>query len=90
MDDARAAELLAGERERITEELDRLEAEFRPDAPDTAADENASGDGAVDLTERTRDLERIDALRQALAALERAEGRTQQPAASVRAPQVGL
>ena len=69
MDDARAAELLAGERERITEELDRLEAEFRPDAPDTAADEIASGDGAVDLTERTRDLERIDALRQQLVAL---------------------
>lgn len=75
MDDARAAELLAAERARVTEELSRLEAEFRPDAADSAADEVASGDGAVDLTERTRDLDRIDALRVELAAVERAEAR---------------
>ncbi len=75
MDDARAAELLAAERSRVTEELNRLEAEFRPDAPDSAADEVASGDGAVDLTERTRDLDRIEVLRGELAAVERAEAR---------------
>ena len=75
MDDTRATELLAAERARVTEELNRLQAEFRPDAPDSAADEVASGDGAVDLTERTRDLERIDALRLELAGVERAEAR---------------
>lgn len=75
MDDARAAELLAAERARVTEELNRLEAEFRPDVADSAADELASGDGAVDLTERTRDLDRIEALRQELAAVERADAR---------------
>ena len=75
MDHARAAEILAAERARVTDELNRLEAEFRPDAPDTAADEIIAGDGAADITERTRDLERIDALRIELASVERAEAR---------------
>ena len=75
MDNARATELIAAERARVTDELSRLEAEFRPDASDTAAEENTAGDGAVDITERTRDLERIDALRLELAAVERAEAR---------------
>jgi len=75
MDHARAAEILAAERARVTDELSRLEAEFRTDAFDTAADEITAGDGAVDITERTRDLERIDALRLELAAVERAEAR---------------
>ena len=72
MDRARAAELLAAERQRVEEQLHRLEAEFQPDA---LAGESDYGDQAADLTDRERDLGRIDELREELEAVARAETR---------------
>jgi DnaK suppressor protein len=75
MDPARAAELLAAERRRVEDHLRRLDAEFQPDAPEGLADDFDFGDQAADLTDRERDLGRIEELREELAAIERAEKR---------------
>lgn len=75
MDRARATELLAAERERIEQHLRRLEAGFQPDAPEGLADDSDYGDQAADLTDRERDLGRIEELREELAAIARAEAR---------------
>ncbi len=75
MDPARAAELLAAERARIEDQLRRLGAEFARDAPEGLADDTDYGDQAADLTDRERDIGRIEELQQELAAVERAEQR---------------
>ena len=75
MDRARAAELLAAERQRVEQRVRRLAAEFRPDAPEGLADDFDYGDQATDLTDRERDLGRIEELREELAAIARAEAR---------------
>ena len=75
MDPGRAAELLADERARVEGQLRRLDAEFQPDAPEGLADDTDYGDQAADLTDRERDLGRIEELREELAAVERAEKR---------------
>jgi DnaK suppressor protein len=78
MDTAQAAELLAQERARIEEQLARLGAEFAPGAPQSLAEDTDYGDSAYDLQERERDAGRIEELREALAAVERAEHRLAQ------------
>jgi RNA polymerase-binding transcription factor len=75
MDPARAAELLTAERARVEGQLRRLDAEFQPDAPEGLSDDTDYGDQAADLTDRERDIGRIEELRQELAAVERAEKR---------------
>jgi DnaK suppressor protein len=75
MDEARAAELLANERQRIEDRLRQLRAEFEPDAPNGLADDFDFGDQAFDLQERERDLGRIEELTEELAAVARAEER---------------
>jgi DnaK suppressor protein len=75
MDQARAAELLAAERERIEERLRVLLAEFAPEAANGLAEDFDYGDQAYDLQERERDLGRIEELREELAAVTRAEQR---------------
>lgn len=76
MDEGRAAELLAGERRRIEDHLRRLDAEFNPTTREgDLSDDHDYGDRAADLTERERDLGRIEELRAELAAVERAEVR---------------
>ena len=76
MDPGRAAELLAAERARIEEHLARLDAEFDPSTREgDLSDDHDYGDRAADLTDRERDLGRIEELREELAALARAEAR---------------
>ena len=75
MDRARAAELLAAERQRVEARLRRLDAEFQPGAPEGLADDSDYGDQAADLLDRERDLGRIEELRGELAAIDRAEAR---------------
>jgi DnaK suppressor protein len=75
MDEARAVELLATERERIEERLRLLRAEFAPEAGNGLAEDFDYGDQANDLQERERDLGRIEELQEELAAVERAEQR---------------
>lgn len=72
MDADRAAELLAAERERIEQHLERL----RGDMPaDSTADDIDQGDQAFDINERERDSGRITELEDELEALGRAEAR---------------
>jgi DnaK suppressor protein len=75
MDEARAAELLAIERQQIEDRLRQLRAEFDPGASNGLADDFDFGDQAVDLQERERDLGRIEELGEELAAVARAEQR---------------
>jgi DnaK suppressor protein len=76
VDPGRAAELLAAERARIEEHLGRLDAEFDPSTREgDLSDDHDYGDRAADLTDRERDLGRIEELREELAALARAEAR---------------
>ena len=76
MDPGRADELLAAERARIEEHLSRLDAEFDPSTREgDLSDDHDYGDRAADLTERERDLGRIEELREELAAIARAEQR---------------
>jgi DnaK suppressor protein len=76
VDPGRADELLAAERARIEEHLSRLDAEFDPTTREgDLSDDHDYGDRAADLTERERDLGRIEELREELAAIARAEQR---------------
>jgi len=76
VDPGRADELLAAERARIEEHLSRLDAEFDPSTREgDLSDDHDYGDRAADLTERERDLGRIEELREELAAIARAEQR---------------
>ncbi len=76
MDPGRAAELLAAERERIEEQLERLTAEIEQGGPEGGPSGEAdTGDQGAELADRQRDLGRIEELREELAAVERAEGR---------------
>jgi DnaK suppressor protein len=71
MDHERARELLAAERQRIEQELERRESE---DPTDTA-DDLDEGDQATDLYQDELDESREEDLREQLAAVERAEER---------------
>lgn len=76
MDPARAAELLAAERLRIEDHLRRLGAEFDPTTREgDLSDDHDYADQAADLTDRERDLGRIEELREELHAIGRAEQR---------------
>ena len=71
MDDDRARELLAHERERIETALARANLGERDEDADTID----PGDSAEDLTDAELDLGLIDSLREELAAIDRAERR---------------
>jgi RNA polymerase-binding transcription factor len=71
MDPERARELLAAERQRIEQELERLEGE----EPADSADDLDEGDRATDLYQDELDESREDDLRKQLAAVQRAEQR---------------
>lgn len=76
MDPSRAVQLLAAERRRIEDHLRRLDAEFDPETREgDLSDDFDYGDRAADLTDRERDLGRIEELREELAAVARAERR---------------
>lgn len=76
MDPGHAAELLAAERARIEDHLGRLGAEFDPTTREgDLSDDHDYGDRAAELTDRERDLGRIEELREELAAIQRAEKR---------------
>jgi len=72
MNDKRAGELLASERKRIEEQLERL----RPqDDQEQSHVEQSPGDMGSDMYEEEKDLGLTDSLEQELAAIERAEQR---------------
>jgi DnaK suppressor protein len=70
MDDKHASELLQAERQRITDELASLGLE-----PVDELSSTDLADDASDLYQEQLDLRRIEALREQLAAVERAEAR---------------
>ena len=72
MDADRAAQLLAAERERIEQHLQRLRGEM---PADTIIDDTDQGDLAYDMNERERDASRITELEGELRGVERAETR---------------
>jgi DnaK suppressor protein len=77
VDEQRAAELLHTARERIEGELRRLTGELLPN-PDGAPGEEVDRSDAEQLGAREQDMGRVEALRDELAAVARAEERLAQ------------
>ena len=72
MDADHAAQLLAAERDRIEQHLQRLRGEM---PADSIIDDTDQGDLAYDMNERERDASRITELEEELRGIERAEAR---------------